>query len=119
MKKYLEIYVGSRGYLEGVEMKEFLDIEKYLENEKLENLEGMFDEEDNEDYKEEVEGYWSWDRDGDKEIYYLGLGDEEVKYFVGVEEDLFKDWSKDLKKVKNWNKVEDKKVYELVNKLVF
>ena len=42
----------------------------------------------------------------------MGLGDEEVKYFVGVEEDLFKDWSKDLKKVKNWNKVEDKRYRE-------
>lgn len=116
MKKYLEIYVGSRGFLEGVEMKEFLDIEKYLENEKLENLEGMFDDED---YREDVEGYWDWDKDGDKEIYYLGLGDEEVKYFVGVEEDLFKDWSKDLGIVEDWNKVDDKIVYELINKLVF
>jgi hypothetical protein len=119
MKKYLEIYVGSRGYLEGVEMKEFLDIEKYLENEKLENLEGMFDEDDDEDYREEEEGNWNWDKDGENEIYYLGLGDEEVKYFVGVEEDLFKDWSKNLGVVEDWNKVDDKIVYELLNKLVF
>ena len=40
---------------EAIEVKEFLDIEKYLESERLENLEGMFDEDDDEDYREEEE----------------------------------------------------------------
>ena len=30
MKKFLEIYVGSRGVLEGVELREFDNIEEYL-----------------------------------------------------------------------------------------
>jgi hypothetical protein len=111
MKKYLEIYVGSRGLLENVEVKEFLDIEKYLENEKLENLEGMFDDEDDEDYREEVEGYWNWDKIDNG--YYLGLGDEEVKYYVDMDCEKFKEYNKEGEE---WNKVENSIIFDLLDK---
>lgn len=123
MKKYLEIYVGSRGCLEGVEMKEFESIEKWLEEESVENKKWIEEDEDmDEDYKEEMLMCWDWDRDGDKEIYYLGWGDEEVKYYVGVEEDVYKKWEKGLDEGSedwSWSDVDDRKIYELINELVF
>jgi len=123
MKKYLEIYVGSRGCLEGVEMKEFESIEKWLEEESVENKKWIEEDEDmDEDYKEEMLMCWDWDRDGDREIYYLGLGDEEVKYFVGMEEEVYKKWEKGLDEGSedwSWNDVDDRKIYELINELVF
>lgn len=123
MKKYLEIYVGSRGCLEGVEMKEFESIEKWLEEESVENKKWIEEDEDmDEDYKEEMLMCWDWDRDGDKEIYYLGWGDEEVKYYVGMEEDVYKKWEKGLDEGSedwSWNDVDDRKIYELINELVF
>ena len=123
MKKYLEIFVGSRGYLEGVEMKEFENIVEWLEKESGENKKWIEeDDEMDEDYKEEMLGYWDWDRDGDKEIYYCGWGDEEVKYYIGIEEDVYKEWEKSLDDESedwSWSDVDDKKIYELLNKLVF
>jgi hypothetical protein len=104
-------------------MKEFESIEKWLEEESVENKKWIEEDEDmDEDYKEEMLMCWDWDRDGDKEIYYLGLGDEEVKYFVGMEEEVYKKWEKGLDEGSedwSWNDVDDRKIYELINELVF
>ena len=66
--------------------------------EKLKNVEGLWDEGDvvSDEEREEGEGYYDWMRDEDKEIYHLGLGDEEVKYYVGMDEDVYKEWEKEL-----------------------
>ena len=91
MKKYLEIYVGSRGCLEGIGEVEFDNIEEYLEKESVENKKWIEEDEDmDEDYKEEILGYWDWDKIDNG--YYLGLGDEEVKYYIDMESKKFLDW---------------------------
>lgn len=92
-KDYLEVYVGSRGGIEDVCIKSFIEIEDYLEFKSDENKEsiGDFNEFDSEEEKEEYLGLWDWDKDIDGE-YYLGLGDEECKYFIDMESKKFLDW---------------------------
>jgi hypothetical protein len=97
-KDYLEIYVGSRGCIEDVSIKSFENIEDYLEFKSSENKEWI--EENNEmdeEEKEEVLGCWDWNKDIDGE-YYLGLGDEEVKYYIDMKSEKFLEW-------KNRNKI--------------
>jgi hypothetical protein len=117
MKKYLEIFVGSRGCLEEVEVKKFSNIEEYLEEERVKNVEGLDDEED-EDYRKEIEGYYDWgiNLDGD---YYLGLGDEEMKVYVDMECDRFVKWKEkfEIGDDVKWNKIEDIKIKELLEGL--
>ena len=116
MKKYLEVYVGSRGCLEGVELKEFENIEEYLVKESEENMEGMLEGEEDESYREEIEGSWSWDKDGEKEIYYLGLGDEECKYYIDMEGKKFLDWKEknEINLDYGCNNIDSKIIRELV-----
>ena len=92
-KDYLEIYVGSRGCIEDVNVKSFDVIEDYLEFKSNENKKGMedFNEFESEEEKEEYLGNWDWNKDIDGE-YYLGLGDEEVKYYIDMESKKFLDW---------------------------
>ena len=91
-KDYLEIYVGSRGLIEDVSIKSFENIEDYLEFKSNENKESFEDEEwEDEEYKDEVLGCWDWNKDVDGE-YYLGLGDEEVKYYIDMKSKKFLDW---------------------------
>lgn len=91
-KDYLEVYVGSRGGIEDVCIKSFIEIEDYLEFKSNENKESLEDwEYEDEEEKEEVLGYWDWDKDIDGE-YYLGLGDEECKYYIDMESKKFLDW---------------------------
>jgi hypothetical protein len=122
MKKYLEIYVGSRGMIEGIAEMEFESIEDYLQKEMNENLEGMdWDEDEDEDYKEEMEGYWDWEKIDNG--YYLGLGDEEVKYYIDMENERFKEWLKEEQLADelngetfwNWNDLADEKVHDIVS----
>ena len=120
MKKYLEIYVGSRGYLEGVEEKVFEDIEKELEKESKENkefIEEGFEGDEEEEYKEEILGYWDWDEN--KNGYYLGLGDEEVKYYVDMDCDKFKEWLKkkedEMGEDWNWNDLSDESIMDILD----
>jgi len=123
MKKYLEIYIGSRGLVEGVTEMELDEIETFLQNEMNENLKGMWDEDDDvdEDEKEEIESMWDWEKVDNG--YYLGLGDEEVKFYIDMENEKFKEW---LKKEQldeelygetfwNWNDLSDDKVHEIVS----
>lgn len=117
MKKYLEVYLGSRGYLEGVELREFENIEEWLEKESLENGEGV---------EEEDLGLFSWNKE--KYGYCLGLGDEEEKLYIDVESDEFKEyfnsgffvlvekWVKE-KYEGDWNKIEDDIILGLVESL--
>jgi len=118
MKKYLEIYVGSRGLLEGVELKEFENIEEYLEVEKEKNVEGVEDEEEL--------GLFDWSKE--KFGYCLGLGDEEEKLYVDVESNEFKEYfnsgffvlvEKWVKEKYNgdWNKIDDEIIKGLVERL--
>jgi len=117
MKKYLEIYVGSRGCIEGVEIKIYKDIKKVLEIESKENCKEIEeDEEMDEEYKEEVLDYYSWgvDLDGN---YFLGLGDEEVKIYVDLESNKFIEWREknNIDLEKDVNKIEDVVIKELIN----
>ena len=117
MKKYLEIFVGSRGYLEGVEMKEFENIVEWLENESVENKKWIEeDEEMDEDYKEEILGYWDWDKIDNG--YYLGLGDEEVKYYVDMNSEKFKEWEKkrdDEREDWSWSDLDDREILDILD----
>lgn len=91
-KDYLEVFIGSRGLIEGVSIKSFENIEDYLEFKSKENLEWVEDEEfEDEDYKKEVLGYWDWGKDVNGD-YYLGLGDEEVKMYFDVKCEKFIKW---------------------------
>jgi hypothetical protein len=91
-KDYLEIYVGSRGCIEDLGVKSFDVIEDYLEFKSNENKESLEDwEYESEEEKEEVLGYWDWNKDIDGE-YFLGLGDEECKYYIDMESKKFLDW---------------------------
>ena len=93
-KDYLEIYVGSRGLIEDVSIKSFENIEDYLEFKSDKNKESFEDEEwESEEYKNEVLGMWDWNKDIDGE-YYLGLGDEECKYYIDMKSKKFLDWKK-------------------------
>ena len=116
MKKFLEVYVGSRGLIEGVVEKEFENIEEWLKKESEEGKEWLEDEEfDDDEYREEVEGYWDWGKDlnGD---YYLGLGDEEIKVYVDMECERFINWKNKngIGEDVDWDKIEDKKIKDLV-----
>ena len=117
MKKYLEIFVGSRGYLEGVEMKEFENIVEWLENESVENKKWIEEDEDmDEDYKEEILGYWDWDKIDNG--YYLGLGDEEVKYYVDMDSEKFKEWEKkrdDESEDWSWSDLDDREILDILD----
>ena len=122
MKKFLEIYVGSRGLIEGVTEMELDEIETFLQNEMNENLKGMhWDEDEDEDYKEEMEGLWEWEKIDNG--YYLGLGDEEVKYYIDMENERFKEWLKGEQLAEelygetfwNWNDLSDDKVHSIVS----
>jgi hypothetical protein len=115
MKKYLEIYVGSRGVLEGVELREFDNIEEYLEEKRVRNVEGIEDEDDL--------GLFDWNKEGYG--YVLGLGDEEEKMYVDVESKEFKEyfnsgffslvekWVKE-KYDGDWNKIDNNIIIGLV-----
>ena len=121
MKKYLEIYVGSRGYLEGIGEVEKDSIEEWLEKESVENKKWIEeDEEMDEDLKEEMLGLYDWEKINNG--YYLGLGDEEVKYYVDMESEKYREWEK--KEVDeeingetfwNWNDLDDRKVLDILD----
>ena len=123
MKKYLEIYIGSRGLVEGVTEIEENEIELFLQEEMNSNLEGMWDEDDetDEDEKEEIESMWDWEKVDNG--YYLGLGDEEVKYYIDMENERFKEWLKGEQLAEelygetfwNWNDLSDDKVHDIVS----
>ena len=93
--KYVEVFVGSRGLLEGVGVMSFENIEDYLEFESNENKESAeeFNEFEDEEEKEELLRMWDWNKLSEG-VYCLGLGDEEVKYYVSVESEKFKEWKK-------------------------
>ena len=99
-KDYLEIYVGSRGLIEDVSIKSFENIEDYLEFKSDENKGSVEEWEfESEEEKEEVLGYWDWNKSDDIEgEYYLGLGDEECKYYIDMKSEKFLEW-------KNRNKI--------------
>lgn len=91
-KDYLEIYVGSRGLIEDVSIKSFENIEDYLEFKSNENKEWIEeDDEMDEDYRDEILGYWDWGVDINED-YYLGLGDEESKVYIDMKSKKFLDW---------------------------
>jgi hypothetical protein len=124
MKKYLEIYVGSRGLIEGIAEMEIDNIEDYLQKEMNENLEGMdWDEDEDEDYIEEMESLWEWEKIDNG--YYLGLGDEEVKYYIDMENELLKEWIKNNEDDNvngetfwNWNDLANEKIYDILDKVL-
>lgn len=107
MKNYLEVYLGSRGLLEGIEVCGFEDIEKWLEEESESNKELIEDEDERSE--------WEWDKLGD-EVYYLGLGEEEVKYYIDMEGERYKEWERGLgRDWKERNELENEEVVELLN----
>ena len=122
MKKYLEIYIGSRGLVEGIGEVEFENIEEHLEKEKKSNLDGMWDGygDVDVDYKDEVEGMWNWEKEDNG--YYLGLGDEEIKYYIDMENERLKEWIKGEQLGEelygetfwNWNDLSDEKIHSIV-----
>jgi len=115
-KDYLEIYVGSRGCIEDVCIKNFIEIEDYLEFESNENKESIEEEEfEDEDEKEEILGYWDWNKDIDGK-YFLGLGDEECKYYIDMKSEEFLEW-KNRNKINldyGCNNIDSKIIRELV-----
>jgi hypothetical protein len=112
MKNYLMIYVGSRGCLEGIEGVGIEDIEGYLNGISEYNKDYVkegFDECDDEDYVNEVLGYWDWSKLKEG-VWEIGLGDEESKYYIDVEMKEYKEWDKD----RDLNDVNEKDIEELL-----
>lgn len=112
MKNYLMIYVGSRGYLEGIERLGIEDIEGYLNGISEYNKDFIkegFNECDDEDYVNEVLGYWDWSKLKEG-VWEIGLGDEESKYYIDVEMKEYKEWDKD----RDLNDVNEKDIEELL-----
>ena len=117
MKKYLEVWVGSRGCIENVEEKEFENIEEYLKGESDKVLKDMKEEGGYEDWKYEM---YEWNKVGDG--YSLGMGDEEEMFYVDMECENFKKFvEKELNEELNgetfwsWKDLDSKKVWELIN----
>ena len=112
MKNYLMVYVGSRGYLEGIEGVGIEDIEGYLNGVSEYNKDFIkegFNECDDEDYVNEVLGYWDWSKLKEG-VWEIGLGDEESKYYIDVEMKEYKEWDKD----RDLNDVNEKDIEELL-----
>ena len=122
MKKYLEIYIGSRGLVEGISEVEFENIEEHLEKEMCENLDGFWDDDEpeSEEYKQEIESMWEWMKEDNG--YVLGLGDEEVKYYIDMENERLKEWIKGEQLGEelygetfwSWNDMSDEKIHSIV-----
>ena len=117
MKKYLEVWVGSRGCIERVEEKEFENIEEYLEGESSKVLKEMKEEGGYEDWEY---GIYEWNKVGDG--YNLGMGDENEMMYVDMECENFKKFvEKELNEELNgetfwcWNDLVENKVWELIN----
>ena len=118
MKKYLEILVGSRGCIEGVEEKGFENIEEYLNEESSKVLKGMREEGGYEDWEYEM---FEWNKVGDG--YSLGRGDEEEMFYIDMECENFKKFveREELDEELNgetfwcWNDLVENKVWDLIN----
>jgi len=117
MKKYLEVWVGSRGCIEGVEEKEFENIEEYLKGESDKVLKDMKEEGGYEDWEYEM---FEWNKVGDG--YSLGMGDENEMFYIDMECENFKKFvEKELNEELNgetfwsWKDLDSKKVWELIN----
>ena len=93
MKNYLEIYVGSRGVIEGIEEYGFENIEEYLGEESGE-----------------------WDKVGDG--YVLSVDGENEVIYVDMECKNFKEFvMKELDGVNfsSWNDLVENKIWDLIN----
>ena len=117
MKKYLEVWVGSRGCIENVEEKEFENIEEYLKGESDKVLKDMKEEGGYEDWEYEM---YEWNKVGDG--YSLGMGDENEMFYIDMECENFKKFvEKELNEDLNgdtfwsWKDLVENKVWDLIN----
>ena len=117
MKKYLEVWVGSRGCIENVEEKEFENIEEYLKGESDRVLKDMKEEGGYEDWEYEM---YEWNKVGDG--YSLGVGDENEMFYIDMECENFKKFvEKELNEELNgetfwsWKDLVENKVWDLIN----
>jgi hypothetical protein len=117
MKKYLEVWVGSRGCIENVEEKEFENIEEYLKGESDRVLKDMKEEGGYEDWEYEM---YEWNKVGDG--YSLGMGDENEMFYIDMECENFKKFvEKELNEELNgetfwsWKDLVENKVWDLIN----
>ena len=117
MKKYLEVWVGSRGCIENVEEKEFENIEEYLKGESDKVLKDMKEEGGYEDWEY---GMFEWNKVGDG--YSLGMGDENEMFYIDMECENFKKFvEKELNEELNgetfwsWKDLVENKVWDLIN----
>ena len=117
MKKYLEVWVGSRGCIENVEEKEFENIEEYLKGESDKVLKDMKEEGGYEDWEYEM---FEWNKVGDG--YSLGMGDENEMFYIDMECENFKKFvEKELNEELNgetfwsWKDLVENKVWDLIN----
>lgn len=117
MKKYLEVWVGSRGCIENVEEKEFENIEEYLKGESDRVLKDMKEEGGYEDWEYEM---FEWNKVGDG--YSLGMGDENEMFYIDMECENFKKFvEKELNEELNgetfwsWKDLVENKVWDLIN----
>lgn len=117
MKKYLEVWVGSRGCIENVEEKEFENIEEYLKGESDKVLKDMKEEGGYEDWEYEM---YEWNKVGDG--YSLGMGDENEMFYIDMECENFKKFvEKELNEELNgetfwsWKDLVENKVWDLIN----
>ena len=117
MKKYLEVWVGSRGCIENVEEKELENIEEYLKGESDKVLKDMKEEGGYEDWEY---GMFEWNKVGDG--YSLGMGDENEMFYIDMECENFKKFvEKELNEELNgetfwsWKDLVENKVWDLIN----
>jgi hypothetical protein len=66
--------------------------------------------------KGEMLGLYDWDKIDNG--YYLGLGDEEIKYYVDMESEKFKEWEKkrdDESEDWSWNDLDDRSILDILD----
>lgn len=103
MKSYLEIFLGSRGEIENVEVVSG-DVESMVKKE-YDDFVGDGEDEYVNEFSSFEENDWGW---------VIGLGEEDSKYFIDMSDKKFIEWKNKIGDVKNWNDVNNSDIDDLI-----
>ncbi len=84
MKKFVKVFVGSRGIIEEVEVVKisYDEIEQTSSIIFQSMIDGEEDDEDREEMEEYVEEFCTIDVDKNKGVVFVGLNEEECEYWI-------------------------------------
>ena len=116
MKKFVKVFVGSRGIIDEVELVE-IEYNGILDR-SLEIFEEMVEECEDEDDKVEMEEYveeWcNVDVDREKGVVFVGLNEEECEYWIDC--DMYEDDCKRLVELFENDKYDDNEFHDIMGK---